>query len=393
MGKLTVAGVKALLGKPGRYRDGGGLMLYVRKPGQASWVARIQHDGKRRDFGLGGVDLVTLAEARERAREYRKALKEGRDPLALSKPDAGMTRLFRETAIEFLDAKFSEANRRLALSRLKTFVFPSIGKLQLQSVDADAIANALRPIWMSKPETARRVRHLIIRTLRYGRPDGALLESTLAKAVSDRLPTQPRRGNFAAMAYQDAPPFMARLRDKAGMGALALRFAILTATRSGEVRGATWDEIDAESGVWTIPAERMKARRPHRVPLSAEALAIVATLKTIRPAGTPLLFPGSTGKALSDMTLTKAIRDLGEGATAHGFRSTFRDWAAEQTSFPGEIAEAALAHVVPNAVEAAYRRTDFFDKRRELMDAWGRYLGGKRADVVPLTPGKRSSGG
>jgi integrase len=384
VGKLTIAGVKAALRTPGRYRDGAGLILLVRKPGQASWVARLQHEGKRRDYGLGGVDLVGLAEAREKARAYKKALLDGRDPLALSRPPDGMTRLFREAAEAFLDAKFSEANKRVALARLRTFAFPSLGRLQLQSIDADTIAGALRPIWTSKPETARRVRDLITRTLRYGRPDGALLETTLAKAIADRLPSQPRRGNFAAMPYRDVPAFMGRLAQKGGLGAIALRLVILTATRSGEVRGATREEFDLDEAVWTIPADRMKARRAHRVPLSPAACQLVSELMQVRRAGTRLLIPAATGKPLSDMTLTKALRDLGESATAHGFRSAFRDWAAEQTSFPGEIAEAALAHVVPNAVEAAYRRTTFFDKRRELMDAWAAFATGSGATITPL---------
>lgn len=384
MGKLTAAGVKALLGKPGRYRDGAGLMLYVRQPGQASWVARIQHEKKRRDFGLGSVDLVSLAEARERTREYKKALMEGKDPLTLSRPPEGMTKLFRDTALDFLNSKFSEANRRVAQSRLERFAFPTLGKLQLQSIDADRISETLRPIWMTKPETARRVRDLITRTLRYGRPDGPLLQSTLAKAITDRLPAQPRRGNFAAMPYDDVPAFMRRLEGKGGFGAIALRLAILTAARSGEVRGAEIDEFDLDGAVWTIPASRMKARRPHKVPLSEPALAIVKEMTEIRRRDSTLLFPSSTQKTLSDMTLTKAIRDLDEGCTAHGFRSSFRDWAAEQTSMPGEVAEAALAHVVPSAVEAAYRRTDFFDKRRELMDAWADFCSGGSATVTPI---------
>jgi len=372
LGKLTHAGVRSALTKPGRYRDEKGLMLYVRKPGQASWVARLQQGGKRRDYGLGSLDLVSLAEARELAQAYRKALAEGRDPLTLGRPPAAMTRLFREVATEFIEAKFSPASRKLSLARMKAYAFPALGKLQVQSLDADTIAAALRPIWLTKPETARRTRQLIIRTLRYSRPDGALLESTLAKAISDRLPTQPRRGNFAALPYDEIPALMPRLVDKGGMGALALRATILTAARSGEVRGATWAELDLANAVWTVPAERMKMRRAHRVPLSAEAVAVFSEAGAVRRKGTNLVFPSAKGGPLSDMTLTKALRDLGETATAHGFRSSFRDWAAEQTSLPGEIAEAALAHAVPNAVEAAYRRTDFFDKRRELMDAWGR---------------------
>jgi len=374
MGRLTVTGVKAALNKPGRHRDGDGLMLYVRKPGQGTWVARIQHGGKRRDYGLGSVDHVSLSEARERAREYKKALLENRDPLALSRPPHGMTRLFRDTAEEFLHAKFSEANKAVATARLKTFAYPQLGGLQLQSIDADTIAETLRPIWTTKPETARRVRDLITRTLRYGRPDGALLESTLARAITDRLPAQPKRGNFKSKPYQDVPALMIRLREKQGWGAIAVRFAILTATRSGEIRGAEHSEFELSKALWTIPAARMKAGKLHRVPLSAEAIDLVRPFLENRQAGTKLVFPAASGKPLSDMTLTKALRDLGEKATVHGFRSSFRDWAAEQTDFPREIAEAALAHAVPDAVEAAYRRTDFFDKRREMMDAWGKFL-------------------
>lgn len=385
MGKLTAASAKAALKKPGRHRDGGGLMLFVREPGKASWVARLQNAGKRRDYGLGSYDLVTLAEAREKARAYKRELLAGGDPLALGKPDQKIMRLFRDVAIEFLEAKVSEASRVRTKGRLVKHAFPKLGKLQIQSIDADVIADCLRPIWQSKPETARKVRNLIIRTLRFGRPDGALLESTLAKAVTDRLPTQPRKGNFAAMDYNEVPSLMPKLVAKGGMGALALRATILTAARSGEVRGASWGEIDLDAALWTIPADRMKMRRPHRVPLSQEAVEVFREAANVRRGDSDLVFPSRTGNPLSDMTLTKALRDLGEPATVHGFRSSFRDWAAEKTSLPGEIAEAALAHAVPNAVEAAYRRTDFFDKRRDLMEAWGRFAaGGESREVFHL---------
>lgn len=385
MGELTAASAKAALKTPGRYRDGGGLMLYVREPGKASWVARLQINKKRRDYGLGSYDLVSLAEAREKARMFKRELLSGGDPIALSKPDEKLMQLFKDTALKFLEAKVSEASRARTKGRLQKHAFPKLGKLQLQSVDADVIAECLRPIWQSKPETARKVRNLIIRTLRFGRPDGALLETTLAKAVTDRLPAQPRKGNFAAMDYGSVPTLMPKLASKSGMGAMALRAAILTAARSGEVRAATWSELDLDAALWTIPAERMKMRRPHRVPLSAEAVAVFRKAAGIRRADSDLVFPSSTGRSLSDMTLTKVLRDEGETVTVHGFRSSFRDWAAEQTSFPGEVAEAALSHAVPNAVEAAYRRTDFFDKRRDMMDAWGRFATGKAAaEVVAL---------
>src|SRR5690606_3130629 len=246
-------------------------------------------------------------------------------------------------------------------------------KLQVQSIDADRIAACLRPIWQTKPETARKVRSLIIRTLRYARPDGALFVGTLGPAIADRLPAQPRRTNFDALPYKELPALMRKLAAKGGMGALALRATILCASRSGEIRGARWEEVDLDKAVWTIPAERMKAGKAHRVPLSPQALALFKEARAIRRAGTDLVFPNGNGGKLSDMTLTKVLRDMGLAWTVHGFRSTFRDWAAEQTEFPGEVAEAALAHTVSNAVEAAYRRTDFFDKRRELMQAWGRF--------------------
>lgn len=388
MGKLTAASAKAALRKTGRYRDGGGLMLYVRDPGKASWVARLQNAGKRRDYGLGSYELVTLAEAREKARAYKRELLAGGDPIVMAKPDEKLMRLFRDTAFEFLEVKVSDASRIRTKGRLRKHAFPKLGKLQLQSIDADVIADCLKPIWQSKPETARKVRNLIIRTLRYGRPDGALLESTLARAVTDRLPAQPRKGHFAAMDYRELPAFMPKLEAKGGMGAKALRATILTAARSGEIRGAEWSELDLGDALWTIPADRMKMRRPHRVPLSAEAVAVFRLAESIRRADSNLVFPSRTGKALSDMTLTKALRDLGEQATVHGFRSTFRDWAAEQTSMPGEIAEAALAHAVPNAVEAAYRRTDFFDKRHNLMKAWGSFTAGDNSrKIIELAKG------
>lgn len=387
MGNLTVKGIQSL--GPGRHHDGDCLLIEVRATGSRSWLARVRHNGKRRDIGLGSASVISLARARERCREVRLAIAEGRDPLTLWKPSPPMARFFSDVANEFIKQReISGKSRQQALSRLEAYAFPRLGKLQVQSVDADAIAEALRPIWTAKPETAVRTRDLILRTLRFARPDGALLETTLARAITDRLPAQPRNKNFAAMPYTQVPAFMAKLADKRTMGALALRIAVLTATRSGETRGATWREIDFKEGVWTLPAERMKMKRPHRVPLSQQALAVLEAARAMPNAdlkADSLVFPGSTGKALSDMTLTKILRDMKEPFTVHGMRSSFRDWAAEQTSMPGEVAEAALAHAVPNAVEAAYRRTTFFDKRREMMDAWGLFSAGKGgADMVPI---------
>jgi integrase len=303
-----------------------------------------------------------------------------------------MARFFRDVAKEFIEQReITGKSRQQALSRLEAYAFPLLGKLQIQSIDADVIAEALRPIWTTKPETAVRTRDLILRTLRFARPDGALLETTLARAITDRLPAQPRNKNFAAMPYQEVPSLLAKLANKRTMGALALQTVVLTAVRSGEARGATWSEIDFENAVWTVPADRMKMKRPHRIPLSPQVISVLqaaAEMPSAQVKRDGLVFPGSTGKALSDMTLTKILRDMKEPFTVHGMRSSFRDWAAEQSSMPGEVAEAALAHAVPNAVEAAYRRTTFFDKRRELMEAWGNFCAGDDgAEVVPLKKG------
>lgn len=394
MGNLTAVKVKALLGQPGRYSDGDGLLLFVRSPGQASWVARVQHSGKRRDYGIGSAKLYGLAEARSRAWEVRRALADGRDPRMLWKPLPPLVRTFRETAEDYLDAKagdIAEKQSKRRIAMLEEYVFPSLGKLQVQSIDADRIAECLRPIWTSKPETARKIRSLIVRTLRYARPDGALFVGTLGPAIADRLPAQPRRGNFEALPYQELPDLMERLKSKPGIGAQALRMLILCASRSGEIRGATWDEIDFDRAVWTIPAERMKMKKAHRVPLSAQALVILAEAKAIRRSNQ--IFPNRTGEALSDMALTKTLRDMGMACTAHGFRSSFRDWAADETSVPGEVAEAALAHAVPNAVEAAYKRTDFFERRRELMDAWGSYCVPSGTADDKVTPIRKAKAG
>jgi integrase len=328
----------------------------------------------------------------------KAAVVAGRDPHLALRPPKALLQTFREAALQYVETqaatgKSADAKRRQRLAQLKAYAFPALGKLQVQSINADEIAECLRPIWTSKPETARQVRSLIIRVLRSARPDGALFIGTLGPAVSDRLPRQPEKGRHDAMPYTGIPALIERLEDKGGMGALALRALIFTAARSGEIRGATWDEIDLQARVWTVPAGRMKAGKPHRVPLSPQAAAAFEAAKAIRRAGTDLVFPSGKGTPLSDMTLTKAMRDLKEPYTVHGFRSSFRDWAAEQTSFPGEIAEAALAHAVPNAVEAAYRRTTFFDKRRELMDAWGRFASGDSgAEIVPLPRNRVSPG-
>ena len=384
MGKLSATKVKAILKKPGRYSDGDGLILFVRSPGQASWVARFQNNGKRRDYGIGSAKLYPLAEARERAWQVRRAIADGRDPRLLWETPAPLLLTFKEAAEDFFAKgnKAGDRRQKQGRSQLARFAYPCLGKLQVQSIDADRIAECLRPIWTSKPESARQVRSLIVRILSFVRPDGGQFENSLGRAIAARLPAQPRATNFDALPYAELPALMARLEGRTGMAALAVQLLILTAARSGEIRGATWGEIDFERAVWTSPAERMKMKRAHRVPLSPQAIAVLRKAESFRRYGTDHVFPSAKGGALSDMALTKRLRDLDMTCTAHGFRSSFRDWAAE-TSVDDAVAEAALAHAVNDKVMAAYKRTTFDEMRRKLMDDWGRYaVGAGIADIV-----------
>lgn len=384
MAKLTVAQVRNA--KPGRHSDGSGLYLLVKPSGAKSWVLRVQVGGRRRDFGLGAADLVSLAEAREKAREYRKAAKAGLDPVLERKRALRQIPTFLEAAKQYYrEVRPSWRNGKHAEQWWKTleiYAFPMIGSTRVDHIDAPRIQAVLLQIWLTKSETASRVRQRISAVLDYAHGQGWRETETPRAAINSLLKRikQPKRGpGFAAIPYADLPPLMTTLRSgEPTSGRLGLRFLILTAARSGEVRGATWSEIDFENARWNIPAARMKAGDPHSVPLPAEALEILRFARDLtgdrpdRP-----IFEGMKGKAMSDMTLGKALRAAGAGAyTVHGMRSAFRDWVAERTDFPGDWAEAALAHTLPNKVEAAYRRTKFVEQRRRLMDAWADYLGG-----------------
>ncbi len=386
--RLTALEVGRLT-KPGTYGDGRGLMLLVKASGTRSWILRLRYNGKRRDFGLGGYPAISLSKAREVAEEYRAAIREGRDPLAykFKKPERQTFRDAAEATLTGLAGdKLGEKTISRMRARLEMHAYPKLGRLEVQSIDADVLAEALRPIWAQKPETARRVRQYIIRVLRFARPDGHLLERALAKAVTDRLPAQKAGEHHAAMPYNELAAFMARLAAKDSKGSLALQFTILNAARSGETRGATWDEIDLEKAVWEIPAARMKMRRPHRVPLSPEALAVIERAAKFKRPDCDLLFPSDAGTPLSDMTLTKVLRDMALPYRVHGMRSTFADWRADETDYPEEIAEAALAHEVPDDVKRAYRRTDFFDRRRDLMRDWAVFCTGEAAPSPVAAP-------
>lgn len=381
MGKLTVAQIRALK-EPGRYSDGDGLILEFTRPGRAYWFVRVQHNGRRRDIGLGSVDEITLAKARDKAHEARKSLAKGIDPTIERQKAKLKIPTFREAAKlvheEHKAAWKNGKHQDQWITTLTTYAFPRIGNRLVSDIEGPVIRDVLAPIWLSKPETARRVRQRIGVVLDWSYAKGFRTTEAPLRSISRGLPRQPKRDrHLAALPFEDVPAFLVRVREKSTIARLALEFLILAAARSGEVRGMRWPEIDLTKRVWTVPADRMKAGKVHLVPLDEGTIDV---LEHVRPLGVPasnLIFPGQNVKRpLSDMTLLKILRDMEVPATVHGFRSTFRDWVAEETDYPGEIAEAALAHAIPNKVEAAYRRTDFLEKRRALMRDWDRYCRG-----------------
>lgn len=380
MGKLTQLTIKNA--KAGRHADGDGLYLLVKNTGAKSWVLRVQFAGKRRDLGIGATSLVGLAEARQRANQWRKLAKQGIDPTQQQKRLRELP-TFEIVAREYHeDRKDGWRNVKHAaqwLSTLETYVFPKLGRTRVDLIDASDMQSVLRPIWCTKPETARRVRQRLASVLNYAKAKGWRESEAPLQAVNSLFKglKQPKGRHFPAMPYDEVPAFVRKLGDGAPTsGREALLLLIHTACRSGEVRFATAGEFDLDSKQWNIPAERMKAGQAHSVPLTPEALAIVRRrLKLVGSDRNRLLFPGLSGRSMSDMTLTKVLRtNGGTDYTVHGFRSSFRDWVAEKTQYPGDWAEAALAHAVPNKTEAAYRRTKYLEQRRSLMADWSVFL-------------------
>ena len=377
--------------EPGRYGDGPGghgLRLVVTPNGARCWIQRLVIRGKRCQLGLGGYPLVTLSEARNKAFENRKLARAGGDPLALKRRVHVPTFAVAAARVHAIHLPTWHNARHAAswLSSLREYAFPRIGDRPVSDVTAQDVMDVLLPIWHSRAETARRVRQRIGTVMKWAITQGFRTDNPAGEAIGAALPRNngaPR--HHRALPYGEVAGALAAVRASgAGMSTrLAFEFLVLTAARSGEVRLATWDEIDVEARVWTVPGERMKAGREHRVPLCARALAILDEARILRDA-TGLVFPGTRRGPFSDMTLSKLLRDLGIEAVPHGFRSSFRDWAGECTSFPREVCETALAHVNPNKVEAAYARSDLFEKRRELMERWARYLNPTPADVVSL---------
>lgn len=375
MERLSALRIKAIK-EPGRYGDGNGLHLLVRASGSKSWLLRTTIKGQRKDIGLGSLSVVSLAEARDKAIDYRRQIAQGLDPVAEKRKVADPVPTFRSAAARVHEEhKASWKNGKHQnqwINTLTTYAFPILGDRPVNEIEGPVIQEVLRPIWLAKPETARRVRQRICAVLDWSYAKGYRPSEAPLRSLSKGLPKQPRKdGHFAAMSFKEIPGLIEKLRERVSVGRLALEALILTAARSGEIRGATWAEFDLEGGLWTVPAHRMKMGRVHQVPLAAQSVNVFNRAKSFGAPCTDLVFPGMKLKRpMSDMTLLKIMRDMETGVTVHGFRSAFRDWVAEETNYPGEIAEAALAHAVTNKVEAAYRRTDFLEKRRALMRDW-----------------------
>lgn len=398
--KLSALAVKNVT-KPGLYGDGHGLYLQVSAYGTKAWLYRFMQDGRARKMGLGPLHTVSLAEARQCAAQARLQALDGVDPIEVRKEKRTVRKLeaakvitFKECAEKYVagnEAGWRNAKHREQWhSTLSTYAYPVIGDLAVAAVDTGLVLKILEPLWQTKPETASRLRGRIESVLNWatvreyrkgenparwrGHLDNVLPAKTKVRKVK----------HHDAVAYTDMPAFMADLRSRGGVSARALELTVLTAVRTGESINATWGEFDLDKKVWTIPGERMKAAKEHRVPLSDRVLEILEAL----PREGEHVFPGARkGRPLSNMAMLELLRGVhGAGATVHGFRSTFRDWAAEQTAYPEFVVEKALAHTVADKVEAAYRRGDLFEKRARLMEDWAKYCSAvlTEANVVSM---------
>lgn len=382
MGKLTALAIKSA-SQAGRHQDGDGLQLLVKPGGAKSWVLRIQANGKRRDIGLGSASQVTLREAREKADELKRMYRKGADPLQerrTAKAAAAELPTFREAALvahqEHQGGWRNVKHHADWLSSLERYAFPEIGRVRIDVVTAPMIRDILLPIWLDRPETARRVRQRVKLVVDWASAKGYIPHLELG-GITKALPRQPKSDNhFAAMPFEEVPGFVGSLREsKETISRLALQFLILTAARSGEVRGAQWNELDLAARTWTVPSIRMKAGTCHVVPLSEPAVAILTHLAPLQLHRESIVFPGTKGQSLSDMTLLKIMRDRSLPFSVHGFRAAFKTWAVEVTSYPNAVSEEALAHIDANKVRAAYSRTDFREKRIGLMNAWADFIG------------------
>lgn len=386
----TVASLKT----PGLHADGAGLYLVVDPSGRKRWSYIFQWQSRRREMGLGSIADVSLAEARELARAARRSARAGTDPIAERKRGVTAGKSFGEVADELLaelEVGWKHAAHRRQWRLHLTDYIATLRPKPVGQVSTEDVLEVLRPIWRTKPETASRVRARMERVLDAAKARGlrdgenpARWRGHLALLMPERRKLT--RGHHAALPYEDAPAFLARLRNTRGMGARALEFLLFTLGRESEVLGAAWAEIDLDVALWTAPAARMKSGREHRVPLCPGSLALLSTMAE-EVGGDGLVFPGRSGQPLSNATMDAVFDRLGVRATPHGLRSTFRDWAGDQTAFPREVAEAALAHRTGDAVELAYRRGDALEKRRQLMAAWDAYLHGAERNLFdPVCP-------
>ena len=392
----------------GMYADGAGLYLQVTSEGAKSWIYRFSLRGKPREMGLGSLKAVSLADARADAERCRGLRQKGADPIEVRKAERAQAALEDAKAITFKEAaeRYITAHRAgwkaakhssLWENTLKTYAYPVMGKVSVQAIDTALVLKVLEPIWTSKPETAGRVRSRIEVILDWAKSRGLRQGENPARwrgHLQYQLPARSkvrRVKHHPALPYAELPDFIVKLRKEVGIGARALEFTILTAARTGEIIGASRDEANMSDKLWTVPGARMKAGKEHRVPLSGRALAILKDVTAPQNRDHAFIFPGGKhGKPLSNMAMASVLRRMErDDITVHGFRSTFRDWAAEQTNYPNEVVEMALAHAVSDKVEAAYRRGDLFEKRRGLMADWATYCNSpkaaKRSDtVVPM---------
>ena len=391
MPKLNVLSVRKLT-KPGRYGDGGGLWLQVRSAENRSWLLRYKLRGQSRQMGLGPVELVSLAEARDAALAARKLVFQGIDPIDERKAAKMMARLAKATSYTFEEVAeryvvaheagwHNEKHAKQWRATLKTYVYPTFGNQLVATVDVGLVMRVLKPIWCEKPATASRVRGRVQAVLDYATARGWRSGENPARWRGHLENLLPRKNKVVqvehhpALPYAEIGEFLEVVRAAEGVSARALEFTVLTAVRTGETIGATWSEIDLEARRWTIPSERMKGGKEHRVPLSKRAVAILTGLFPLWATPKALVFPGGfKGQGLSQMAMVMLLRRLGHTTiTVHGFRSSFRHWATEMTGYSHEVVEATLAHTLKDEVEAAYQRSDLFDKRRRLMDDWAAY--------------------
>lgn len=401
--KLTDRTVRSLK-EPGRYGDGLGLWLQIGQEGGKSWLFRYMLDGKARMMGLGRYPDFPLEAARERAMECRRLLKDGKDPLEERNARHALERLARAKTLTFDECTeaYIEANRAgwknakhvsQWENTLKTYASPIIGKLHMADIDTDLVLKVLESIWTTKPETASRLRGRIeavlgwatVRKYRSG-DNPAAWRNHLDKVLPAKSAVAPVK-NHPALSYTEVGAFVTALRSQTGIASRALEFTILAAARTNETIGATWQEFDLKAGIWTIPAERMKAKKEHRIPLSDRAMELIKEMLPLKSSDTGPVFPSPKGKPLSNMALLAVLKRMERtDLTVHGFRSTFRDWAGETTAYPREVIEHALAHQLKDKAEAAYARGTLFEKRRRLMADWAKRCGraNTKVSVIPI---------